>query len=207
MRRRSGRISAARRLRDVLPVEDDRAGGRLVDAHHHARKRRFAAARLADQADGLAAARRRGRRRRRRARSCACRRSRRCGSGKCFTRPRTRRASRCRRALGATVGASGSACVDAHPRPAGSLRPRRRAAQASGGAGGARRLASPSSAPCGPARPSSSSGCSVHLAMRNGQRGAKRQPGGMVERIGRRALDRRQPARCRACGGRCAARR
>ena len=54
MRRRSGRIADGEALGDLLSGEADRSGGRLVDAHDEAREGRLAAARLADDADGLA---------------------------------------------------------------------------------------------------------------------------------------------------------
>ena len=54
MRRRSGRIADGRCARDLLSGEADRSRGRLVNAHDEAREGRLAAARLADDADGLA---------------------------------------------------------------------------------------------------------------------------------------------------------
>src|SRR5919108_577142 len=45
-----------RQLRDVAPVEDDPAAGRVEQAHHAAGHRRLAAARLADDAERLALA-------------------------------------------------------------------------------------------------------------------------------------------------------
>ena len=96
--------------------------------------------------------------------SALCRRSRPCGSGKCFTRPRT--SSSGSPLVAGCGGDAGRAPSGAAGRPVASLR------QA------ARRPASPSSARRGRARPPASGGCSAQRSMRNGQRGAKRQPCG-----------------------------
>ena len=53
--RRSGRSWRCESLRDVAAVEADRPGGRVEQAHDQPRRRRLAAARLADDAERLAA--------------------------------------------------------------------------------------------------------------------------------------------------------
>ena len=90
MRRRSGRICgrATRRRCPGRRSGSMPAVGSWMRAIE-AREGRLAAARLADEPDGLAAPRRRDRRRRPRARPAAWPKKPSFGSGKCFTRPRT----------------------------------------------------------------------------------------------------------------------
>ena len=192
MRRRSGRIAAARRLGDVLAGEDGSSprsargcappARASVDLPQPDSPTRPTVSPRATSRSTPSTARTTLARPKKPSR----------GSGKCFTRPRTDSSGSPRR-----LRAPARACA-ARPWLAGRARRRRRQRLA--------RIASPSSAPCGRAPARAAPGARRICSMRNGQRAAKRQPTA-GERIGRRALDGGQAARCRADAGRCAARR